>query len=408
MVIIIEGIKSRREGCCQFVRIKKLVSSLMLALLLVNVIPTVGFAATLDEIESQQNTKEKEMAEIDSQINKALTKVNEKNSELEELTTQIEVLKETVQATSATVSEQEEVVKERLDQAKERILSMQTTEVNQNVVVSLFESESVTDLFNRAYVLVTLQSAGNDQLEVAEDEKQELADLKNELESDLALLENQTVEAKEQKEELDTQVATLQKTMDENQTILNELDEQRELEESKIAAAEEKASEETKAKEEQAAADKAAAEAEATLATKTESATVTTTAAEPSNSQTEIKETESTVETKKTATTKPAESTETSSKGKSIVVSATGYSTKQANLSTHTATGINLESNPMVIAVDPKVIPLGSMVEIPGYGVFIAGDTGGAIKGNKIDIHFPSVQQANNFGRKTITINILN
>ncbi|AEB30542.1 putative cell wall shaping enzyme [Carnobacterium sp. 17-4] len=391
-------------------RIKKLVSSLMLALLLVNVIPTVGFAATLDEIESQQNTKEKEMAEIDSQINKALTKVNEKNSELEELTTQIEVLKETVQATSATVSEQEEVVKERLDQAKERILSMQTTEVNQNVVVSLFESESVTDLFNRAYVLVTLQSAGNDQLEVAEDEKQELADLKKELENDLALLENQTVEAKEQKVELDTQVASLQETMDENQVILNELDEQRELEESRIAAAEEKAAEETKAKEEQAAADKAAAEAEATLATKTEkeSAVVKTTATEPSNNQTEIKKTEPTVETKKAATTKPAESTETSSKGKSIVVSATGYSTKQANLSTHTATGINLESNPMVIAVDPRVIPLGSMVEIPGYGIFIAGDTGGAIKGSKIDIHFPSVQQANNFGRKTITINILN
>lgn len=375
----------------------------MMALLLVNVIPTVGFAATLDEIESQQNTKEKEMAEIDSQINKALTKVNEKNSELEELTTQIEVLKETVQATSETVTEQEDVVKERLDQAKERILSMQTTEVNQNVVVSLFESESVTDLFNRAYVLVTLQSAGNDQLEVAEDEKQELADLKKELENDLALLEKQTVEAKEQKVALDTQVASLQETMDENQSILNELDEQRELEESRIAAAEEKAAEEAKAKEAQATAEKEAAQA--TLITKTEedSAAVTTTATASSNDQTE-----SAVETEKTATTKPAESTESSSKGKSIVVSATGYSTKQANLSTHTATGINLESNPMVIAVDPSVIPLGSMVEIPGYGIFIAGDTGGAIKGNKIDIHFPSVQQANNFGRKTITINILN
>lgn len=384
----------------------------MMALLLVNVIPTIGFAATLDEIESQQNTKEKEMAEIDSQINKALTKVNEKNSELEELTTQIEVLKETVQATSETVSEQEEVVKERLDQAKERILSMQTTEVNQNVVVSLFESESVTDLFNRAYVLVTLQSAGNDQLEIAEDEKQELADLKDELENDLALLENQTAEAKEQKEDLDTQVASLQKTMDENQTILNELDEQRELEESRIAAAAEKAAEEAKAKEEKAAAEKVAAEAALATKTEKEAAVVTTTTTESSNNQTETQKTESTVEKETTATTTttttPAESTETSSKGKSIVVSATGYSTKQANLSTHTATGINLESNPMVIAVDPRVIPLGSMVEIPGYGIFIAGDTGGAIKGNKIDIHFSSVQQANNFGRKTITINILN
>ncbi|WP_353049860.1 3D domain-containing protein [Carnobacterium sp. ISL-102] len=387
--------------------IKKLVSSLMMALVLVNVIPTTGFAATLNEIESQQTIKEKEMAEIDSEINKALTKVNEKNSELEGLTTQIDVLKETVQATGETVNEQEEVVEERLDQAKERILSMQTTEINQNVVVSLFESESVTDLFNRAYVLVTLQSAGNDQLELAEDEQEELAALKIELEDNLTLLESQTNEAKEQKVELDTQVASLQETMDNNQEILNELDKQRTTEETRIAE------EEVKAKEEKIEAETAGKEEKVSAAAietkiEKETATVTKTAKASSNDQAESKKQEATVETKTTETTKAAESTKTASKGKSIVVSATGYSTKQANLSTHTATGINLESNPMVIAVDPRVIPLGSIVEIPGYGTFIAGDTGGAIKGNKIDIHFSTVQQANNFGRKTITVNILN
>lgn len=39
-----------------------------------------------------------------------------------------------------------------------------------------------------------------------------------------------------------------------------------------------------------------------------------------------------------------------------------------------------------MIAVDPKVIPLGSKVWVEGYGEAIAGDTGGAIKGNRIDI----------------------
>ena len=366
----------------------------MMALLLVNVVPTVSFAATLDEIESQQNTKEKEMAEMDSQINKALTKVNEKNSELGELTTQIEVLNETVQATNETISEQEEVVKERLDQAKERILSMQTTEVNQNVVLSLFESESITDFFNRAYVLVTLQSAGNDQLELAKNERAELAELQAELKNDLALLENQTEEAKEQKAELDTQIANLQKTMDENQEILNELDEQRATEETRLA--------EAKAEEEKAAAEKAAKEKTAATLVKTSENEATVTKTTASNEQAEPEKQSTTVEAETT------KSTETASKGKTMVVSATGYSTKEANLSTHTATGINLESNPMVIAVDPRVIPLGSIVEVPGYGTFIAGDTGGAIKGNKIDVHFSSVQQANNFGRKTITITILN
>ena len=42
-----------------------------------------------------------------------------------------------------------------------------------------------------------------------------------------------------------------------------------------------------------------------------------------------------------------------------------------------------------LIAVDPSVIPLGSKVWVEGYGVAIAGDTGGAIKGNKIDVLMP-------------------
>lgn len=51
-------------------------------------------------------------------------------------------------------------------------------------------------------------------------------------------------------------------------------------------------------------------------------------------------------------------------------------------------TAIGLKTGKGVIAVDPKVIPLKSKVYIPGYGVAIAGDTGGAIKGNIIDLGF--------------------
>ena len=61
-----------------------------------------------------------------------------------------------------------------------------------------------------------------------------------------------------------------------------------------------------------------------------------------------------------------------------------------------------------MIAVDPKVIPLGSKVHVEGYGYAVAADTGGAIKGNKIDVFFPSKQDAINWGRKTIKIKVLN
>lgn len=57
-----------------------------------------------------------------------------------------------------------------------------------------------------------------------------------------------------------------------------------------------------------------------------------------------------------------------------------------------------------VVAVDPHYIPLGSKLYIPGYGYAIAGDTGGAIHGNRIDLGFNSVADAIEFGRREITV----
>ena len=61
------------------------------------------------------------------------------------------------------------------------------------------------------------------------------------------------------------------------------------------------------------------------------------------------------------------------------------------------------------IAVDPKVIPYGTKIYIPEFGkIFIANDTAGAIKGNKIDIFMNSKKECYNWGRRTIEIQILN
>jgi 3D (Asp-Asp-Asp) domain-containing protein len=92
--------------------------------------------------------------------------------------------------------------------------------------------------------------------------------------------------------------------------------------------------------------------------------------------------------------------------GQTVTVQATAYSTNQPELSDTTATGINLNVNPNVIAVDPNFIPLGSTITIPGYGTFIAGDTGSAIKGNRIDIHMTNLNSAINFGRQTLNIQV--
>lgn len=96
--------------------------------------------------------------------------------------------------------------------------------------------------------------------------------------------------------------------------------------------------------------------------------------------------------------------------GKEFYVTATAYTAYCNGCSGITATGIDLRSNPnlKVIAVDPSVIPLGTKVWVDGYGYAIAGDTGGAIKGNKIDLHYPTKAAAYDFGRRQVKVKIIN
>lgn len=94
---------------------------------------------------------------------------------------------------------------------------------------------------------------------------------------------------------------------------------------------------------------------------------------------------------------------------KELIVEASAYTASCEGCSGITATGINLKTNPnaKIISVDPAVIPLGSKVYVEGYGEAIAGDTGGAIKGKRIDVFFPSQQDAINFGVKQLKVTIL-
>ncbi|MHC5531163.1 LysM peptidoglycan-binding and 3D domain-containing protein [Priestia megaterium] len=113
--------------------------------------------------------------------------------------------------------------------------------------------------------------------------------------------------------------------------------------------------------------------------------------------------------TPSTSTPAPTPAQESKSVSKEITVEATAYTAYCAGCSGITATGIDLRSNPnrKVIAVDPRVIPLGSRVYVEGYGEAIAGDTGGAIKGTRVDLFMASQSSALNWGRKTVKLQIL-
>ena len=96
--------------------------------------------------------------------------------------------------------------------------------------------------------------------------------------------------------------------------------------------------------------------------------------------------------------------------GKEFYVTATAYTPNCKGCTGITATGVNVKENAdmKLIAVDPSVIPLGSKVWVEGYGYAIAADTGGAIKGKKIDVLVSSKTEAKNWGRKKVRIKVLN
>jgi len=94
---------------------------------------------------------------------------------------------------------------------------------------------------------------------------------------------------------------------------------------------------------------------------------------------------------------------------KVVTMTATGYSPDPrengGNTSGRTATGLKIGHG--VVAVDPRFIPLGTRLYIDGYGYAVAADTGGAIKGSRIDLGENTYHKAQTIGRKKVTVHIL-
>ena len=152
----------------------------------------------------------------------------------------------------------------------------------------------------------------------------------------------------------------------------------------------------------EAQARRAAAAASATLAAleaarREQAARLASYRAERSSNSSAISSLES--EARELAAAQAAPPTAGSQGGRTLTVTATGYS-----LTGRTATGVSVGYG--IVAVDPGVIPLGTRMTIPGYGEGVAADTGGAIVGARIDLWFPTRAEALAWGTRTVSITL--
>ena len=332
------------------------------------IIPNVS-ASSLEEIQNQKMTIQKEVNQIQKQVNQELEEVSAITIELEELDNEIAEHEKTIVQTEEEIAEQEVLVAQRLEYTGNQLKSLQKSEINNNILIGILQAESFSEVMNMIYSASVLTSASAERVEEAQKEHDKLTDMRETLVVEKESLNEKQVAAVEKKKTLNTKVADLRKVLAENESELNNLN----AEERAIKA------------EQEAKRRAAAARNNVTTASSNQSA------ASKSNSN-----------------TAQAQAPASTSAGEWRTVQATGYSTQQRGLSTHTALGIDLRVNPRVIAVDPRVIPLGSLAEVQGLGVYVAGDTGGAIKGNIIDIHYPTVGQALNWGRRNVKIRVIN
>jgi 3D (Asp-Asp-Asp) domain-containing protein/peptidoglycan hydrolase CwlO-like protein len=362
--------------------------AIIATLVLTVCMPVATFADDLNAIKSQEKQVQQESAELSSELNTALTAANEKYQQVEKLQSQVSKAQSDLAKYKDEISKTQVVIEKRKEAVANQMRSLQVENSNSSMLEVLVNSGSLSEFINRGFALSTLRRAQNEKVASLEESKTKLKDLEDKQKQTVTKLETSQASLNTEAKDLEQKVGALRDEVANNKSKLEELANSRVAEEKRQA--DEKARQEAEAKAAAVAAQKEKEQANNTANNQTDNSS--------NNSSNGGNEAPST----------PVVPDNPSGGGGSVIsVQATGYSCAQPGMGYMTATGIDLRKNPNVIAVDPSVIPLGSLVEVSGYGFAVAGDTGGAIIGHIIDLHFPTVEQCIQWGRRNVTVKIL-
>ena len=334
-------------------------------LMILSVLPSNLLGVTKVNAESSQTEVNQELTNFQTELDSKLAQANKIYSQAQEAQEKVKQSKSKITEDESKSAETEnDIVQLKASVAKQ----MRAVQSNGGATFSYIDvvasSKNLSEMITRLTNLNVVLTAEADQAKSLIEKEASLKTMKVKLEeTQESLVKNQN-DYQGQVDSLQSSISSLKDKISSNKQLLSEMQEK--------AAAEQKARDEALAK--------SVAEVKAKAETDKNKSSNPSPLPDPP---------------------KPTPPT-TPSGGRTLNVEATAYA-----LNGITATGIDLSKNPICIAVDPSVIPLNSLVEVPGYGIAIAGDTGGAIIGNIIDVHFPTNDQAIAWGRKNIQITVL-
>ncbi|ADU31022.1 3D domain-containing protein [Evansella cellulosilytica] len=388
-----------------------------IVVLLMMIIVAPSFVQATEALENDQNRIQQEREEVQEELSYAESELVQLAQELEQLNQTLTDLNNTIEENEKLIEEIEEKIAkneaeiqeldldvellqndidQRVDLLKERARSYQR-HGNQNIsyLEVVLGAESFGDFVNRLLSITKIAQADNHFIDQLESNQQELFEVQEEYEETLFQLVNQVVELELIHEDIEQQkeeTLQLRDEMKANEREQEELIAQLVTDEQQLASQEQeirdRIEEEARRQEEARLEEERQKEIEARAQAEREAANNTVSRSNSSNEES---------------------SNTTSNDANWRTFEATAYTANCVGCSGVTSTGIDLRANPnaKVIAVDPSVIPLGSRVEVRGYGTFLAADIGGAIVGNKIDIFMPNRSDALRFGRQTVQIRVL-
>lgn len=348
-------------------KIKKAVLLVLISILFnLRAAAVAGLCDSVADIQAKQESVKKQLDQNSNELSGKMDEINQVYQKLSDLEGKKKETEQRITQTQTKFQQAQQEKKNRVRDAKERLCELQKRQGTNTSLSILEKSTSLTQWLRSMIALQRLQSVYNDSLAAVKQSIVDISQAKEQLQGYQSNLASQERQVNDQKAVLDSQMSDLKKKIADGQSEMKQLADREQ---------------QAKAMEE---AQKKAAEEEA--------------------QKQQVQQTS----TKTVDNSEAATSADNVSGSKTLTMSATAYSTEANGMGTYSATGINLKQHPSCVAVDPSVIPLGSIIWVSGYGVSVAGDTGTAIKGNVIDLHFSTVAQSMAWGRRTVTVKILN
>lgn len=379
---------------------KKLISSILASAILLSSLDTINVYANTPQDTIKQNLLK--YTQLNSEILGLNSKIDELNIEIEKINSKLVENNEAITSIENQITSTEsklEQTKEDIEKAQlaldNRIRNMYKTNITSNIIASVINSTSISDLFSRLQAIYKIISTDKKILTTINEKKDsldkdietlntknnELKILKSTIESDLNTINEKKSEQEQYVEKLNTEKDSAFAIIEENEKTLisNSL---------------------------------SIAKSSTSSISQLQNAINTLDSLIPQlNSENVISLAKDGINAAKDRITElnapviPSVSTNIGTAIKTFTMESTAYYGH-----TITAMGSKPLRNPngiSTVAVDPNVIPLGSKVYVSGYGVAIAADTGGAIKGNIIDVFLNSYEECMNWGRREVTVQLL-